>query len=361
MRKLFVVALTVAACGGGHSAAKTPHLSNVAPVHAKLSGYVLVPRGITLRDRAGEDGQHVRAYDSDPADPANLGDDWVMQAVGEEGEYVEVENVRTPDLEPHCYDAISGLDGLHLRLWLRADELRAETTHEARVDYPDGTSIVLGGGVAVLRSGATDNAGRPIVTARVDGLVITAALPPDAIGTTYQPSAHLQGKDDATDYLGASPPKQPLGLGDDPRLGVSGWPATQGLYDIVPRGAVRLATIRSNCAAVRVRVPDEQLGGAGVGYGHGGGYGVSDATYVDAGAVLTWPDGRDAGVVVEQTLVEGGFIGDHGDRNCFAQPLRSREERVDDDGPPKPRESITICAKNDQFSGGGKIHEPPLP
>ncbi len=290
-------------------AASAPALAGEAP-----GEMVLVWRDAPLRDAADEEAPWVRVSRplarNAPRSDMFLPMRWVRDA----GDFVEVETVEAPpDGSVHCYAGHLGLDPLKLRMFVKREDLAPVTTRPLILLDAIGR-VSLPAGIAVPTAG-------PRFTT-VDGFALTLPVPPDAIGTRYQPTPQFDVSTPVGEVKGA------LRLPGQKRA--EGKPPPVFAQRKAARGVE--AILRTRCAEFAVVVPSVRAVSANSEIGALGGV-VNDPRFsARAGATVRWLDGRVAGTVRSKLLLRAPFRD---------EPLRACFRVVFDDG--RDDGALSLC------------------
>ena len=308
MRAGALLALTLAACHGAVTAT-TARLHEGA-LH--LGDHALVDGDARFYVDASGDAAHVHAGLG--AGPSLASERLIaVRVVGEQGDFVEVENLAAGEDSRDCSPSLAPIATLRLHLWVRRDDLVPALTRELGVTFRDGTGVRLAPGVA---ASPTARAGR--FAFAPDGQPIEIAAPAAAVGLTY-PAGRFVSVARADSLCEPIP----AWIGGASFL----LPAGPVLVENGTDGAARV-TLQTACAIYRARVasPPAPCADGSIGLGSLTGAVVP----VRAGARITWPDGRPAGVAVAETLlVEEPRLA--GDRMCTDLVLGD------------PASSLTVC------------------
>lgn len=308
-----------------------------------LAVLVLAARFVVLPDAAR---LHAKPDVTSPA-AWELGDGfstWLL--VGErDGGWLEVENIPgdidlvglpggAPPEHPVCYSAPHGIASWRLRLFAKASDAATVLTRDVERKAPDGTSVTF-------RKGLVVEPGKGIARVRPGGLSLRLSIPKDALATAYEGDPQVFHSSGAS--LTSFPPEmtdsgyralgqtlavdrgdvwEPVDLSPAPPR--SGW-VDETLF-------TPCASIHSRHRVARTRGDDEQVAiGGGVPGAIGGGLtgdepisGSMDflapadpkrtpRPKLAVGTELRWPDGSQAGAVVETGTMPA--LDAHG---CFA-------------------------------------------
>lgn len=237
-----------------------------------------------------------------------------FRIVGEADGWVTVETLGSGG-EAHCTAERPALSPFHLRLHVTSRSLVPVTVREVTQTFDDGTAVRLARGVPLESIGR----GR-LFRARLGQLSTVVRLDPRDVGTRYLPSeppeaVPMQGLLSA-ETLRAGVPI----VGRTGRVQSSEIRTDVVVHARERRDADEIVELRPRCARLSVRVPARVVREP-AGLLSGRVTGPSDAPpYVDRGARIFWPDGRDAGVITRR-VTAGEEVGSEGDLRCFARAL----------------------------------------
>lgn len=284
------VLLMLTACAGK----STPASSVTSAPPARLDGYVLV-----WSDAWIGHGDNVGRVEAPSG--RETGDVKSWKIVSDDGERLQVQNVRSSDTLPdHCYSYIPELEDYELTVTVARADLVPVTRREVVESFDDGTSITLRAGVA-LGPPAPERA------VAIGGLRFSMPIDDADAGWTYWPTPAydwLPGsrEDETEGFLDRA---AVLRFGGNRRIeGPGGWRDVYGRVD-GPKGAQ--VTLPEQCGVYRVFVdpshigvrPDSDLASVTGPPRPRTGWVASAATTV------TWPDGTVAGKVVSDTELFG--------------------------------------------------------
>lgn len=260
---------------------------------------------------------------NDPYEPWARDSFLAFRLIGDTGGWATLETLGEP-AAAHCGLDPPSLRAFRLRLHVPSNQLATVTVREVEQSFPDGTSIALARGVPLEPVPGPQR----LFRAHTGGLNTVLRLDVADVGTRYLPSSHAEpGTPDgmlAADALHAGVPI----VGQTGRLHANALAGADDgaptyTYDTQARGASESAvTLHPRCAVLRVRVPShtllppplvgEELPSARPG-----------AVRVERGTRISWPDGREAGVVTEPVEVADEVDADevetdtNADRRCF--------------------------------------------
>ena len=138
----------------GHTPATAPEASPPRPPRGDATAdsseprYVLLRDGATLASGMDPTADTARAFDS-PREAPLTRMVWIMRLRERYGDWLEVETIEPATAQTHCATALTGLDALVLRLYVRADDALTVTAREVAVTLPGGNRVTLGPGVRV--------------------------------------------------------------------------------------------------------------------------------------------------------------------------------------------------------------------
>jgi len=306
-----------------------------APTEPPPRGFAIVKGGAELFSKPDASGSigtlppHRIPTPSDPAVVPPPAGGSVVAVVGGQGEFVAVETLVDGSL--HCASGIGAWSDLRVGLFVRKSDLLPVTTRKVEHAFTDGTRVVVPAGVVV---GDTTGAGERIVDG--GGLALELPLPVDAIGTFYDPSPRPVETEPAAFAKGTMTYGQGRVLATNALTSAEHGAQVYERKDADPgRALVRVA---SRCAGVTALVDasavvDEEtaelaartamafaLGGESAGMiGLLGA--VKETTYeIRAGASLSWPDGRIAGLA-ERPITSRKPPRVDGERSCLVVPF----------------------------------------
>lgn len=179
-RSVVALAFTLAAaCGGSTLVAPKP-----PPPAEKPHGFVRLRPTATLFVARDEAAEHAQYFPSESEAAKYGGEAYpVFRLAAFDGEWAEVETIWGDARQ--CGDGMVRLSDFDLRVFVHASDLQPITVREARVVYPDDTSLTVTAGLPVIENAQGH---RAIV---VDGEVHPAPIPDDAVGLGYEPSPHF--------------------------------------------------------------------------------------------------------------------------------------------------------------------------
>ena len=226
-----------------------------------------------------------------------------VRVVAQDGDWLTIETGRADA----CNENL--LEGLAVRFYVRPDALAPVTTRALVLTDSDGTKLALPAGTPVDSD--------PVVVA-ASWWLVRAALPADAIGTTYRADpirATTRIRDESTHVEAHVRPR------------VRGEPAwsrydTEPPVDLPPgvmripiaiverRGDETLIESADACGRLRGLIPTVSIesdlgeeGGEEGGEAGGFGFGRAAKFRFRAGASLSWPDGSGAGTAIDAVYV----------------------------------------------------------
>ncbi len=224
----------------------------------KPHGYVRLAPTATLFVARDDKAPHAQYFPSEAAATKAGGEAYpVFRLAAYDGEWAEVETVWGDDRQ--CGDGMMMLADFELRLFVHVDALQPVTIREAKVIYPDETSLTVTSGLPVVENAQGH---RAIV---IDGATYPAPIEDDAVGIGYDPAPHFslenavatldESKAPGVRFAGVKYPVMPL-----PRL-----PAMPGMplepLDVFARrplvggdGGSEIVTLRTSCAQYEVVV-----------------------------------------------------------------------------------------------------------
>jgi hypothetical protein len=334
------------------------------PAHAQAGrAFVLVRRDALLHARPDPQSERVR----DPWSrrfAARIGPFWVMQRVGEQGDWVEVATVPGFVAGQHCYDTIGALDALELRFFVRRDAIAPVIARRVERTFDDGTRITLVPGVGLVRRGAE-------YEAQLRGATVRVRLAPEDVSQSYTGSAHIAISRGSNAML---EPGAQIELGDDHRVeteeaGPRAQRSSRVSFSVreagdarapagePPRAALAVeappdagnrprVTVRGDCfealgfvrrAQLTMERPHRSVSQLRERRG----------TAIRPGAQISWPDGSPAGRATNDAVVEGSMRQD-GARMCFDHPLRPPSGRL------RPDDTISLCVPRDAITQRGR-------
>lgn len=234
----------------------------------------------------------------------------ILRHLGEHAGWVALETIPRGEHEApgSCYDHIWQLESLRLKVYVPRDALAYVTAQRIRQDHPDGTSLELAAGVALIPD-VQDNT-RWI--ASLKDLLVPLALMPNMVSTSFI-AAPLEPQEWPEEAKPRSVSTTQLAtkrvsIGGDPLLqapaGKSMARQPRPLHEVEerPDGTLR-GTLDEGCARLRVALP-EQVDHVPFGMLGMLGRGSSLKRRLKAGTPLFWPDGRPAGEVVHDLLLQ---------------------------------------------------------
>ncbi len=250
----------------------------------------------------------------------------VVAVVGARGDFVAVESL--VDASKHCARDMGTWADLRVGLFVRASDLLQVTTRRVDHAFADGTKVTIEAGVPV--GDTTRGAGERVVDG--GGLGLELPLPADAIGRYYEPSASADGEAPAR-VAGAGLSYghgRPLG----PTSALARDPQGVKVFERAPLDDARaLVRVRSRCATVwaAIDAKAEVLEGSVFGGSAPATAGIlgliatsgppgATTWMIDAGATLTWPDGRAAGLA-ERVVRTTHAPRTDGARSCVVVPF----------------------------------------
>jgi hypothetical protein len=242
-----------------------------------------------------------------------------------------------------CYETMSALGALRLRLYAPREALATVTAQRLTQQHPDGTRVELAAGVALIADAQDET--RWI--AALNDLMAPVRLMRGQLATSFS----AQPLDPLTPPEDTRPPRQ---LAPDAfaqkRVTLQGQPLTRApagknmfraaglLYDPQQREGAWFGTLIQPCARLTVRVEEaglaEATGGLSILGGlDQGGIGDRRAKRIKAGTRLYWADGRPAGEVVHHTALSSVSVSPDKLTECFAI---------------HPQLPTTVCIKHDE-------------
>ncbi|HET6582463.1 MAG TPA: AgmX/PglI C-terminal domain-containing protein, partial [Nannocystaceae bacterium] len=297
-------------------------------------GFALVRGGADLfskPDASAKIGALPIAKATAPSDPALAPvppTGTVVVVVGAHDDFIAVETL--VDANQHCASGLATWSDLRVGLFVRRADLLRVTTKKVEHTFADGTSVAVDAGAPI--GDTPSGAGEHVVDA--GGVALELPLPADAIGVFYEPTRRPwdSGADrvrgDALAYGGGRPlgPAAALDRDGNGVIARERKPAEDGRALV--RVGSRCATVWALADATAIE-PFElhsglyaMKGGTSAGIlgliGSAGGGGLE--LEIRAGAALTWPDGRPAGVA-ERAITSTHAPRIDGARSCLAVPF----------------------------------------
>jgi len=261
-----------------------------------------------------------------------------LRIVGESGGWATVETLGGDD-DAHCPDPRLALDAFRLRLHVPVRSLVPVTAREVTQSFDDGTSVRIARGVPLENLGRGD-----LHRARLGELSTVVRLAARDVGTRYLPSAAPEAATPtgllAIDALRAGVPI----LGSTGHVQSSEGRGDVAVFAREAHGSELLVELRPRCAALRVRVPPHVVSDS-IGSAAATALAPSAAPpFVEPGAHIFWPDGRDAGTITRRVSA-GEEVEAEGELRCFARALH----------PSEPTDIVLCFRRTDVFTPGEGI------
>jgi hypothetical protein len=341
MRRRVQLALAVAAVGCTPSTSSPPPKPAVTPAPADTSttasvgeapssapqiapGYVLLWDWTELRSAPSADAERAQATVTNPESrPRPTSRVWVMRAVRQDGDWLEVETIA--DSDAHCVPDKWQLDNFALRLFVRAEDAILLTTRTVEAQLSNGNVVIFGAGLPVV-AGTPDHI--------IASVVWPFEVPDDALGHSYP----APGRRDQGPHATGTINPEALRIQDDFTLPSS--LATSVLEVRELDGDWAMATVADGCVEYRLRIAKSEYDPSepDVWGGLSGSMRDAQSMALPANTTLTWPDGSAAGTTRAEHLLEAESLvleTDDG-RRCFEHMIDYAEPVAADPG-------LTLC------------------
>ncbi len=290
----------------------------------RVSDFVLVRAAAALHERPSDDSDFVVVGPSatSPADlsaPPNL---FAFRFVEQRGDWVAIDTLINEGEQ--CYPVLEQLRGMRIRFYVRTADLALVTRREVEVRLPEGGTLALTRGVALVSDastagayrwaypetehgldaileGSVPNTGRRKAPADLSEVAIHVPLESTGLHYGWDFDHHLPIYRWCAAFTGVAPPK-PRPEGTPPK------PHPEG------KGSARHLSWNADW----FRKPHEFA--------------------IRAGALAHWSSGWLAGTVVHKTNV-GSEVDGTGSRRCFHTHLVGAEYTAE----PDPRQGLRLC------------------
>ena len=273
---LLVAALAATACGRTPTAPAARVAADWTAIPAedplRVPDFVALSGTAALHERPSDDSDSVVAVPSPaalaPAAHPRPADLRVFRFSEQRDGWVAVDTLLTR--QAHCYPKVETLEGMRLRFYVHANDLARVTVKNADVRLPDGRTLSLMSGVALVGASSDEGTYAPVLA----DLDVAVRLPADATGFRY--------RWDIEDFRGA---------------------------------------VRKGCGVLPGHRAPETLLISMNSWHRPMAFGIR------AGAIAYWPSGLPAGTAVGKAVV-GDEVAASGGRRCFEAWLAHAKDRA---------------------------------